>query len=204
MMQRLRPASATSALTALAGLAATFAALVLMRDVELPQHLKGLAVVAATAIVMILVDHFLFQTDFRSAAGLLPRATNPISWERIARKLVGFWGTLAVLYGAYNLLPEYLDRFYGAAWVAARDCAPWVAVISPFYIVYVDRRQADPEDAYARLGAIVFGRIREIETALLGQYALGWIVKGFFLPLMFIYLLDSTDTWWNFDFSTLA
>ena len=36
-MQRLRPASATSALTALAGLAATFAALVLMRDVELPQ-----------------------------------------------------------------------------------------------------------------------------------------------------------------------
>jgi hypothetical protein len=204
MTRRPRPASTTSPLTAITGLAAAVAALILMRSVTLEPHVKGLAVAAATAGAMVLVDHFWFRTDRRASSELLQRAENSVSADRILRKLIGFSATMTVVYGVYQLLPEYEDDFYGAAWVAARACAPWLALVSPIYIVYVDRRQASPEDAYAQLGAMILGRFSGIDSVLLGQHALGWLVKAFFLPLMFIYYLDALDVWWNADFSTLG
>jgi protein-S-isoprenylcysteine O-methyltransferase Ste14 len=185
-------------------LAAAIAALIFLRGGTLEPHVKAIAVAAVTAAAMILVDRLFFRTDRKASAGLLPRAGNPVSIERVTRKFIGFAATLAGVYGAYQLLPEYFNDFYGAAWVAARACFPWLALIAPIYIVYVDRRQVEPEDAYAQLGGIAFGRFREVDVELLGQHALGWLVKAFFLPLMFVYLLDTLDVWWNADLSTLG
>ncbi len=72
-----------------------------------------------------------------------------------------------------------------------------MAVASPLYIAFVDRRQADPEDAYAVLGQLILTGKRPADWRILSRHARGWIIKGFFLPLMFCYLSGDLNGWWQ-------
>ncbi len=48
----------------------------------------------------------------------------------------------------------------------------------------------EPHDGYWHSGMAILGRFERVDGALLRQHALGWIIKGFFLPLMFVYLTN--------------
>jgi hypothetical protein len=52
----------------------------------------------------------------------------------------------------------------------------------------------EPRDGYWVTGCLVLGLWEEVHPATLRQHALGWLVKGFFLPLMFVDLVD--DAGW--------
>jgi protein-S-isoprenylcysteine O-methyltransferase Ste14 len=43
------------------------------------------------------------------------------------------------------------------------------------------------------MGCILLGRFKGIDRAVVGQHLLGWTVKGFFIPLMFVYLVVELD-----------
>jgi isoprenylcysteine carboxyl methyltransferase (ICMT) family protein YpbQ len=118
----------------------------------------------------------------RPGAGLGTR--RPANARRIAVKLVGAYGTFAVVFGAYwALLPLAPDRFgvvialLPVAWIA-------LAILCPVYMIFVDARMDEPEDDYWLAGRLFLGRLAYRELGKLKHYALGWIVKGFFLPLM--------------------
>jgi protein-S-isoprenylcysteine O-methyltransferase Ste14 len=72
--------------------------------------------------------------------------------------------------------------------------APGLAVVVPAYVWWVDARQAEPEDDYWRLGAILTGRLPLAEARALRDHALGWLVKGFFLPIMLAYLFHNLNS----------
>lgn len=191
-----RPRSASGVWTGMAGVAGGITAMVLLRGWLEPSWLKATAVLALSAGAMLLVDGLAYRTGGRPTTGLAHQALRPLDFRRLALKLAGFWLTIGILAAAYTVLPPYAAAFFAPSRAVALWCLPMLAVVSPFYIAYVDRRLREPNDAYAQLGALLVGR-RPDDWGSLTLHARGWAVKGFFLPLMFVYVANGLDALWG-------
>ena len=53
------------------------------------------------------------------------------------------------------------------------------------------------------MGHLLLGRWRGLDGRLIGQHLLGWLVKGFFLPLMFTYFCDNLNKLLHYDLKLL-
>ena len=198
----LRPSSATAPLTGIAGVVVMSVAVAMLRDVALPIHMKALAIVAAAAVAMIAIETILFKTHRNSSTGLSLLPLRPYSLERIARKLTGLFATFSVIAAAYWLFPVYRRGLFTNFWPALELVMPFVVVAAPVYIALLDRRLREPEDAYSAIGGFILHGRMPPDLGQIGQHALGWTVKGFFLPLMFAYMcgsLNSFLTGWGQD-----
>jgi protein-S-isoprenylcysteine O-methyltransferase Ste14 len=182
-----RPKSATAAMTGVAGLAGFALALAALVNSSWPVHGRALAALAATAIAMIAVDTLYFRTYRNDSTGLGPVKLKPLQVERILRKLIGLIATLAILAAVYWILPEYRREFYAPYWAALYVIVPVMLATAPSYIAFVDQRQVEPEDAYAEIGAFILSGVLPQKYSQLRHHVLGWTVKGFFLPLMFVH-----------------
>ena len=181
-----RPRSASALSTGFAGVLGAALALLALKHSGLPVELIALGVIAATAAAMIGTE--LFVHRIRDTNALARAPIRSLDAARIARKLVGLAVTIGVIAAAYWLLAEYQQDFYGPFFAAVWVCVPVFLIVAPLYIAYVDRRQTDPEDAYAAIGAFMLAGRAPSDLRAIGQHSLGWAVKAFFLPLMFVYL----------------
>lgn len=194
-----RPASCASGWVALTGLACFLVSLVFMHGSTLSPVHRSFVALAATVLPMIILDTFVLRVHRRASTGLvwdrLPPsgAINARTIERVLVKLIGLAGTLALIGACYWLLPIYGEPFYRPYWAALREVAPWFVLAAPVYVFYVDRRMADPYDGYWQAGMAVLGRLERVDRGVLWQYALGWIIKGYFLPLMFVFLTNTIN-----------
>ena len=197
------PASATHPLVALAGIAAfvlgTAGAPSINRAfvAVLPPGNSPVAGTAATimgftALAIFALDLGWQHTHRRASTGLDFLADDP-SLSRTLTKWLGLCATLAAIGALYWLLPEYATPFYGRYFALLRVLVPlWLVAALP-YLYYVDRHQREPRDAYWQIGAALRGRAGEADRAALGQHALGWLIKAFFLPLMFTYFCNDLE-----------
>lgn len=192
----LRPRSATGVGTGLAGVGALLAGTLLLRDWAQPTFLKALVLLALVALAMLLADLVIYRVERNASTGLAALPLRPPDWHRALRKLAGFWATIGALAAAYLLLPEYGKPFYQPFKDAALVVLPALVVAAPLYILHVDRRQHEPVDAYAQLGALLLDGRRPPDLAPLYLHARGWVVKGFFLPLMFVYVNNDLGAMW--------
>ncbi|MFO1410479.1 MAG: isoprenylcysteine carboxylmethyltransferase family protein [Steroidobacteraceae bacterium] len=186
MSARHCPPSATHAGVAWSGLAALLATVGAFNFVQpLPDiALVALLVMAATALGVFVPDLAWQRVQRRSLAATLA----PSDWPRVFTKALGLLGCLAACALYYRLLPEYgaggfyRDYFQALRWLLP----PWLLLALP-YLWWVDRRLAAPRDALWQLGRALLGRWGDVRWSEVGQYLLGWLVKAFFLPLMFGY-----------------
>jgi protein-S-isoprenylcysteine O-methyltransferase Ste14 len=128
-----------------------------------------------------------------SDGGLSRKTLRALSLPRACTRMLGVAATFALLALVYWLLPEYSGDFYGPYWNFLRTLAPLAALI-PFYLLWADRRIAEPHDEYHAFGALVSGAWRTTDWTLIRRHLLGWTVKGFFLPLMTVYLLGEVKS----------
>lgn len=147
--------------------------------------LPCLAVLLVIALTEAVVPTLRVPSDGALARPPL-RAVDP---GRVALRLGGLAATLAIIGLAYWLFPEYGGSFYTPYWQFLRTIAP-AAALAPIYFVWADRRLKDPEDEYLNFGRVVIGRWRAVRWPLVRHHLLSWLVKGFFLPLMVVYLND--------------
>ncbi len=182
------PRSATRLSTGLVGLLGAILAFAALAPAGLPVHLTALGIIGATAGAMILVEVVERERSERRRWALGRSAVRPFDAARTARKLVGLAVTMGVVAAAYWLLAEYQRDFYAPFFAAVAACAPALLIVAPVYVAYVDRRQRDPDDVYAEIGAFVLGGRPPRSFVAIRQHALGWAVKAFFLPLMFVFL----------------
>jgi len=124
------------------------------------------------------------------------------SLSRFGVKMVGLWTTLAVIYLIYNIIPEYSATLFNPFYEMLRLAIPVFLLVSPAYFWWADGRMRQPCDGYWHLGALVLGR-DGVAVSKLRQHALGWLVKAFFLPLMFAYFHGNIINFRNADFSSL-
>jgi protein-S-isoprenylcysteine O-methyltransferase Ste14 len=195
-----RPKSASGALTGGAGVAAALGSAILLRDWSQAGAVKTLAVLFATAAAMIAVDLLVYRVQGNAGREMTRQPQRGPDLLRVARKLVGFWLTIGIIAALYALIPEYKNAFYAPFKEAALLLLPALVVVSPFYIAYVDRRQNDPVDAYAQL-AMLLGGNRPADWGPLKAHALGWLVKAFFTPLMFVFAHNSLEALWAGSYS---
>ena len=189
----IRPSSATHPVTAWCCVGSMLAAVTLLnfwRPFERTAYL-GLIVIGAAALGAFLPD-VLWEKIFRRSLLSVP---SPANWARTLTKCIGLGGTVAAIAALYWTLPEYYqgDQFYGEYWAALKVVLPAWAVLSVPYIYWVDRRMAHPQDALWQAGRLLLGQWHGLDPRVLWQYALGWFVKAFFLPLMFTYFCQALD-----------
>jgi protein-S-isoprenylcysteine O-methyltransferase Ste14 len=186
------PATATAPATAAAGVAAFLAGSVLIHGLRaLPFYTAGIGamLLALTALALILTDVLGDAVHRRPSTGLGPPAA-ALSLPRIGVKLAGLGATVALIGAGYAVLPEYQGPFYAEYFRLLRWLVPVGLGFAPLYFLVVDRRQTAPLDGYWHAGLAVLGRWRRVDRGVLLQHGLGWLIKAFFLPLMFTYFTN--------------
>ena len=126
-----------------------------------------------------------------------------INVPRVMVKLLGFAVTLLMIVGIYSLFPEYRDSFYSRYYAALRAVAPWWLTLAVPYFFWMDRRTGGEHDGYWHVGEMTLLRWNRVDRAIVAQHLLGWTVKLFFLPLMFVYLSGKVQHFRTYDFALI-
>lgn len=187
------PKSCTNLSVNFIGLASLFSAVLLIKKIPMSQLHASLFALAALALPIILLECFFLKTYRRPSAGLDFSLKRQWNRRRIAVKLLGFYVILALIAFAYWALPEYDQELYSYYWEMLRLLLPWLLVGAIPYVAWVDRFMTEPEDGYWHMGMAVLGRWARVDRKYFSQHILGWLVKAFFLPLMFTYFVRNIE-----------
>lgn len=200
------PASATHGAVAAAGLAAfllAFCALRVLRPFGGDVVASALLLMGATAGAIFLVDLGWRRVHRRPSTGIDFSYDNP-SWARTLVKYAGLLGSLGFVGLLYWLFPEYHGDYYRRYYQMLWNVVPPLLLLGLPYIYFVDRHMPEPRDGLWRMGMAVLLQWREVDRRALGQHLLGWLIKGFFLPLMFTAMCAGLSRYLAFDFTGLV
>lgn len=140
------------------------------------------------------------RTPARAGTGL---SFSRYHWsaDRVFFKLAGLYACYGFVALLYWQLDRYRDSFFEPYWLALDIMMPYVAMVAVPYVALVDGFMKNPEDNYYCLGRLLLAFRLETTWRALGQLLLGWVVKGYFLPLMFIYFVGDIDYMMELDLS---
>lgn len=205
-MSAVCPKSATHGATAFAGLAAFVGAVVILRVFQPFGNqivYSALFLMGVSAGAIFLVDAVWQKVYLRASTGMDFGYDDP-SWHRTGLKCAGLLGSVGFVAFLYWVFPEYHGSFYDRYYLMLRNLSlPWIALAVP-YIFFVDRRMRNPRDGYWHMGKLVTLHWDDLDTRVVAQHLLGWLIKGFFLPLMFIYMCGDLERLLAFDFAQLT
>ncbi|HEY8569829.1 isoprenylcysteine carboxylmethyltransferase family protein [Microbulbifer sp.] len=171
------------------------------QDLNVKTH--ALVVVALALALPIIVLEWFFLKPYRNPSAGLDFGRRNYSLRRTAVKLLGFYLAVGSVAFVYWLLPEYHGSFYHNYFSVVRAALPWWLLLAVPYFYLLDGAMAEPKDSYWQLGSWLLGKRQGISGRAVGQLYLGWLVKLFFLPLMFVYMGNNLGTLLAFDFSRL-
>lgn len=186
-----RPKSAVSQLSALLSLLGMVVAIGIFRALGLQDPGQCLMlVVAAVAAPHV----WAARSNLESAS-----QTNPDSIRRVSIKCIG----LLVLYGliaaSYFLFQGFYEKFVQPLPISFLNLGWVVLITGPFYIYMTDGALRNPEDGLYHWGSLVTLRRTETDWTKVRQFLLGWVVKGFFAPLMLGFALKDIQWVVNYD-----
>lgn len=195
------PRSATSFTLALVAFAAAFGSIWAIDPAYHPglsQLITYLPIIPCLTVVLViaLAEWAFPRLGARSSGALMQSGRRPLDLRRVAVRLCGLVVTLALIAFIYWLFPEYSGAFYAPFWQFLRTVAP-AGVLVPVYFMWADTRLQDPEEEYLSFGYFVIGRWNRARWPLIRHHLLSWGVKGFFLPLMSVYLNEEMQALFN-------
>lgn len=186
------PPSATNGFLNLIGLALALAAIMWGLARDLSSVATALASLAAYGMTLAVLEIIVLKVHRRPSTGLdWSRAARPVAWSRIATKLAGLGATIMAV-----VMVHWIVRIYpiDTMSLVARVGLLLMPVALPAALAYflcVDRRMREPEDGYYHAGLLLAGRISSLNRDTLRAHCTAWLVKGFFLPIMFVYLVNA-------------
>jgi protein-S-isoprenylcysteine O-methyltransferase Ste14 len=197
------PPSVTRGWIVAAGFITWAAALWSVRSFKFHDAILGTVLcMGALAVVNFGLDAWFLKIHQAQSAGLDWKLWRP-AWHRATIKFAGLLASLGFIALLYWAFPEYHDPFYKDFMAFLRDYLPWWLALSIPYICLVDALQKDPHDGYYHAGLALTLQFDKVDGAILWQHCLGWLVKGFFIPIMFTYYVRDTRTFISYDFSTV-
>ena len=164
---------------------------------------SALFIMGVTAGTIFFVDLVWQKVHLRPSTGIDFGYNNP-SWKRSLLKFAGLLGSMGFIAFFYWLFPEYRSSSYDPYYAMLRIILPpWIALALPYFF-FVDSKMHEPFDGYWHMGKLVTFQWDAVSGKVVGQHLLGWLVKGYFLPMMFIYLCDDLGKFLIFDFGRLT
>jgi protein-S-isoprenylcysteine O-methyltransferase Ste14 len=197
--RRLSLPSISSPLTNISVLAGLLAGcfIVFVHRPEDSLAIAALEMILCLALPCALIEVLVNRSPQRAGINFSRR---DFSLSRLVRKVIALWAILAVLGFFYHAFAIYRSPFYAPFdWLWGVSIVPML-MLSLVYLAAVDMMQDEPNDALWQLGNRFFSRPQHLSAAE-GNYLLGWLVKGFFFPLMFCYLCGQIADLRQFDFS---
>ncbi len=169
-------------------------------EAQLSDTMLGIILVISLAVVMGVIE--IRRAPWRR----LPRSSDSVGeiFGRAIIKLLGFFAALAAVAFAYWLFPEYDRAYYGKFFEAAVMVVPWLPLICVPYFLYIEWRLPQEKGGAWETASFVLGKWKGIDWNILSQYALGWLVKGFFLPIMFADVVNNIGEFRIADWDILA
>lgn len=189
-------------LTGLAGFVAAFIAFSMLPQVD-PANRAVICILVLVVLVAALEVAFL-KTHRRESTGLDFTRARAIDGRRVAAKLVGLYGTITTIAVVYWAVPIYSEPLFEPFWQIMTYGLPILVVLAVPYFLLMDRYMIDPEDAYFNAGLAFLGQRVNTSRTNFRQFALGWTVKGFFLPMMFVYLTNTISLLLDYDMASLG
>lgn len=105
--------------------------------------------------------------------------------ERVNLKNTGFYATLMILLAGYFVFPEYHKPAYMIYYQFLFLLGLPVFILGFIYITLCERWLPLEKDGFWQMGCLVQGRFRDVNMVILAEHWRGWIIKAYFLPLMF-------------------
>lgn len=143
------------------------------------------------AVPIIIAEALVFKSYKHADTGLDFSIGTPVDVRRVLVKLLGFYASLLFIGLIYFLYPEYDGGFYGNYYKLLKYLVPATCILAIPYICILDKYLIEKNDANWHAGMFLLGKFRRVDRAILKNHVLGWMVKGFFLPLMFTYLVKN-------------
>lgn len=186
------PRSINSNFINLLGVGAFIWAAFYCRDHNIHGIYATLLTVLAYGFVIILFEVIFLRTPSRANTGL---DFSRFDWnaDRVFYKLVGLYGCYAFVALCYWGFPIYSSSFYKPYHDAVRLVFPYLMIASVPYVAFVDSFMKYPEDNYFWMGRLLLFRGRGTTWKALGQLVTGWVVKGYYLPLMFVFMIGDVE-----------
>ncbi len=182
-----RPASAVSSAVGLVGLAGLLLWTAAARAWGMAGPLAALTALVACAGPMVIWSLLVDKVHLSPSTG--------IDWDRPPRpraetidisiaKLVGLWAIWGVIGCLYCIGRWYWrDPYLFSMQVFTLLALPLVVLSIP-YVLWIDRRLAEPKDGAWHFGQLLIGRPADVEREQLFDFLRGWAIKGFFLAFM--------------------
>lgn len=187
--KKILPTSATRTAINFIGLITGLFSAYCLSQTSLAYSTQALAIVVCTFAPIILFDVVVAGVHRNIETGLDWNLRQPFNPARTATKLLGLAATAMLLAMVYYSVPEYANDIYQPGWQLLALLCPFIAALLLTYFILIDRYQIDPCDAYWYLGECCQGRYHPGCWPILKQHFLGWMIKGFFFPLMFASLI---------------
>jgi protein-S-isoprenylcysteine O-methyltransferase Ste14 len=185
------PKSVTSIAINLVGLTSFCIAIFLIRKNNI-NSFAGVIYAGLAMIIPIIILEFLRYKTFKNhSTGLDFSRRNKFNLQRVLIKLLGLYATLALFSFFYWIFPVYHDGSFLNYWTLMKIIVPIIIIGSVPYFFILDRYLLEPQETYWQVGMIVLGKGKMVSRKGLKSHFLGWLVKAFFLPLMFNGLLNN-------------
>ena len=181
-----RPRSAVSNGVGVAGLVGLGAWLVVARWFGMDGPLAGLVAVVCCGLPMVLWSLIVDRVHRNPSTGLdWSRPLTP--WRETVDvslvKLTGLWATWGAIAIVYCTGRWYWDGDYLFAMDVLQGAVPVILPLSIPYVLWIDRRLAEPRDGAFAFGQFLLGQGAPDREAI-AEHFRSWTVKGFFLAFM--------------------
>jgi protein-S-isoprenylcysteine O-methyltransferase Ste14 len=204
------PPSATHFGLNLIGLAIVLTTIYVLRVLHTDVGVAVFVLTMATAIPIILLDVIFLKVHRRESTGIDWDKPFEFDLPRLATKLLGLAFTLSLIGVAYWAFNEYSflrvtsGSFYDPFYFSLRRFGPILCLAAVVYFLLVDGQMREPRDAYWQLGRVVLGHPSDAKRFDVANHFRGWLVKGFFFPLMLVWLTGNVKDMVNTKFEGFA
>ena len=167
--------------------------------------MTAIVAVCLSLAVPIIVLEAVFLKTYKNPSTGLDFSKPHQHWQffLVVNKLLGLIATIAFVTLLYWIFPEYQGDFYDRYYQFLTIVMPLWLVVSVPYFFWVTRYMRQPKDGYWHMGKLVLLQWRDIDFEVIKQHLLGWLVKLFFLPLMFTYVFDKIGHYREADFAEI-
>jgi hypothetical protein len=159
-----------------------------VRALELSATERAIVAMFCLAVPIVFFDVVVLRVHRRASAGLVWERGRPFVWRRILTKWAGLAATLGVLAFAYWAFSEYERSLYEPFFELVEHYGLVVLGVILPGIALTDRHMKEPEDPLFHAGLAATGRFSQVDRHHLLEHARAWTIKGFFFPLMFVFL----------------